>query len=139
MGGGCSRSSSSQQAEQGEVNPSRKAVGPNNGVTNNVVSPASIGKLAASQPLCRVVGFVATRATTSSVDAGNKSSSAALRSNSYWSHQDDDRVDTIINRWKASEVFYLQVSGFVLFFISGHSMLTLCSIPMELHIYSYMQ
>jgi hypothetical protein len=116
MGGGCSRSSS-QQAEQGEANPSRKTVGPNNGVTNNVASPASVGKPAASQPLCRVVGFVATRAITASVDAGSKSSSAVLRSNSYWSHQDDDRVDTIINRWKASEVFYLQVNNLFTFLI----------------------
>ena len=131
MGGGCSRSSS-QQAEQGEANPSRKTVGPNNGVTNNVVSPASVGKPAASQPLCRVVGFVATRPTASSVDVGSKSSSAVLRSNSYWSHQDDDRVDTIINRWKASEVFYLQVSGHSIFFISAYPMMTLCSVLMRL-------
>ena len=121
MGGGCSRSSS-QQAEQGETNPSRKTVGPNSSIANHVTSPASNGKPAAPLPLCWLVGFTAMRATPSSVDLASKSSSAVLRSNSYWSHQDDDRVDAVINKWKAPEIFYLQVTVFLKSLVREHLM-----------------
>ena len=64
----------------------------------------------APRPMSRVVGFVTARGpNTGGIDVGSRSSSAALRNNCFWSHEDDDRIDQLINRWKAAEILFLKV------------------------------
>ena len=63
------------------------------------------------QPLCRTIGFASSRAAPINGELGSKGSRVPIRSNSYWLHEDDDRVDAVINRWKSSEILLLQVKG----------------------------
>lgn len=110
MGGGCSRLVvSPQSAERGETNQTKKTGGPNNTLNSNVSAIAGNSKSPALQPLSRVVSFAVTRGNPTGIDAGSKSSSTVMRSNSFWLHEDDDRVDDVINRWKAAEILFLKV------------------------------
>ena len=110
MGGGCSRPQT-QRARQGKANPPKKAVGPHKTSKGNLATTAAKGKSPDPQPLFRTIGFATSRAAPINGELGSKSGRVAIRSNSYWLHEDDDRVDAVINRWKSSEILLLQVNG----------------------------
>lgn len=111
MGTGCSGLSPSQQTKQKEQSLAGKSSGHGFTAQKNI-SNASLenNKQSTPRPLSRVVGFVTARSVTSGIDVGSKCSSASLGSSSFWTHDDDDRIDELINRWKAAEVLYLKVS-----------------------------
>jgi hypothetical protein len=75
-------------------------------------NPQTANKPTLPRPLSRVVGLTLARVAPPGIDVGSKSSSDILRSNSFWSHEDDDRVDEQIDRWKAAEVLFLKVSEY---------------------------
>jgi hypothetical protein len=107
MGGECSRSPT-KRAGQGKTNPQKKAV-PRQTSKGNPAAVAAKGKSPDRQPLCRAIGFATARSSPINSDLGSKGGGASIRSNSYWLHEDDDRVDAVINRWKSSEILLLQV------------------------------
>ena len=107
MGGGCSRPQT-KRAGQGKTNPQKKS-GPRLTPKGNPAAVAAKGKSPDRQPLCRAIGFATARSAPINSDLGSKGCRASIRSNSYWLHEDDDRVDAVINRWKSSEILLLQV------------------------------
>lgn len=111
MGGGCSRSSS-QGPKVGESNLSMNAVSPNKNLEINVAALNGNNKHSTPHSLSRVIGFTVLRAVNTGTDAGSKTNSSALRLNSYWLHEDDDRIDNVINNWKDVELLFLQVPLF---------------------------
>ena len=111
MGGGCSGLLPLQKPKEQELLQKKRAsVTGVNALRKSIDGSAVHNKPPAPRPLSRVVGFVKTRSTPTGIDVGSKSSSAILRSNSFWLHEDDDRVDELINRWKAAEIIFLKVS-----------------------------
>lgn len=110
MGGGCSRPPT-KRAKQGKTNPPKKAVVPSKTSKVNLTTVAAKGQSPDRQPLCRTIGFATSRAEPINGELGSKGSRVPIRSNSYWLHEDDDRVDAVINRWKSSEILLLQVKG----------------------------
>ena len=110
MGTGCSGSLPSKQIKQREQSLTEKSSNHGSKAQKSSTDGTTIGnKLSAQRPLSRVVGFVSARSISSGIDIGSKSSNATLRSNSFWTHEDDDRIDDLINRWAAAEVLYLKV------------------------------
>ena len=110
MGGGCSRQPT-KRARQGKTNPPKTAVGPRKTSKVNLATIAAKGKSPDRQPLCLTIVFATSRAAPINGESGSKGGKASIRSNSYWLHEDDDRVDAVINRWKSSEILLLQVKG----------------------------
>lgn len=84
-------------------------VSPNKSLEINVAALNGNTKYNTPQSLSRVIGFTVSRAANIGTDAGSRTSSTILRSNSYWLHEDDDRIDTVINNWKDDELLFLQV------------------------------
>jgi hypothetical protein len=85
------------------------AVSPNKSLEINVAALNGNIKHTTPQSLSRVIGFTVLRTVNTGTDAGSKTSSSILRSNSYWLHEDDDRIDSVINNWKEVELLFLQV------------------------------
>jgi hypothetical protein len=76
----------------------------------NNQSNHGISKPPAPHPMSisRVLGVTA-KQPPAGIDISSKSSVDILRANSFWSHEDDDRINDVINHWKAVEILYLKV------------------------------
>jgi hypothetical protein len=107
MGSGCS--SFMQSLQPPEKRLPKVVTRPESRNFNNQ-SIHGISKPPAPHPLSisRVLGVTAKQPPVG-IDISSKSSVDILRANSFWSHEDDDRINDVINHWKAVEVLYLKV------------------------------